>query len=493
METYEILKIINTIENKFDINSLTFDNIVVWPLIRTIIGNKRICFNQNECIKESVKKKKKDIGFINNHSNKFLHFHNKLSSKNKIIEKKDILFLADSIYRHEIINNKYFHKFADTLSFYSDNNLSILEYSTNQYMENIYSNSHRYITDLIHLTQLECSLEILKKDTLKVNEKSICNLDKLITFLEDENIFFIDTIRSINRKVNFIFKLKDNIKILIEQYSPKVIFLTRFWVDFEIAFILASKEMKIPVVDMQHGLITESHMHYLDWNKVPEDGYLFLPDYFWVWDDNTYNLLNKWCNNTKHSVINGSNIWLSYYIDNVFTKKVSKNKKKNSALFCVQVSPNCLPKNLIETIKQTKNDIKWKIRFHPSHPAMKKYISEAEIILKNLKIEGIDIEWENSSKMGFYELLNNVEFHLSLFSTTAYEAYEFGIQPIVISYDANKRIKKAIDDKMFLWITDSQELSNKLREETRPITKKHMMYKTKNQICDILNTLTEVK
>src|SRR5262249_45583558 len=61
--------------------------------------------------------------------------------------------------------------------------------------------------------------------------------------------------------------------VFVADYGPR-----------EQALCLASRELGIPTIELQHGVIDDVHPAYANWTVVPDNGYETRPTAFWCWD-----------------------------------------------------------------------------------------------------------------------------------------------------------------------------------------------------------------
>lgn len=496
MKNLDILKIIKNIEINFDVNSLKYDGICIWPILRSVITNN-LLNNNNGKAKVTEDSFDNDIRWINEHSKNLHNIKNELDSLKALdnyssestLKEKNFLYFADSTYRSEIIEGKHFHKFADSLHYILDEDINILEYTSSEYFTPKYYNAH-YIEDIIAISKLENSLDILKNNLYNNANKDIENFFEFNIFLNKMNLSLYHSKKAIVRKLNFFMILKNNYKKLLKIYNPKIVFLNHFWAENEMALVLAAKELGIKSVDIQHGFTGEDHLFYKEWSKMPVNGYSLFPDFFWTWNHRTENMFNLWVKRSSvHKVLNGGNIWLSLYKEKFVKNREKKENSNKTILFTLQPIDEFLP-DILELTMLKNKDFKWLIRLHPNHPSMKKHKSNILEKLNTLQQKSVNIEWENSSKEELYKLLELSDIHITCHSTVAFEALEFGLKTILIHNDAKIRMNKEIEDKVFNYAETEEEIENFLLSSSS-VKVKNGYVKTIDSIKEMLKNILE--
>ena len=75
----------------------------------------------------------------------------------------------------------------------------------------------------------------------------------------------------------------------MESLKPKAIFFELFYNLETWGIILAAKKLKIPAIEVQHGRVGRYQWFSTHWGATREEGECLLPDYFWVFDEESKN------------------------------------------------------------------------------------------------------------------------------------------------------------------------------------------------------------
>lgn len=206
------------------------------------------------------------------------------------------------------------------------------------------------------------------------------------------------------------------------------------------------RQRDIWVCDLQHGVIADEHYWYGE-SFRKNDPTKWLPNAFLVWDQGSYEVINKWASHKKIDVNIVGNPWIERFrnkskddslINNLKIKyKITKKEKKNilvSLSWGVHGLENkFFHPSLEQLIKDTANTYNWKLRLHPNQirgfasDEGREFISYYEKHFKNL-----DVEWENSTEMPLPLLLSNIDCHITWLSSVCMEAAYFGIPSLVL-------------------------------------------------------------
>lgn len=180
-----------------------------------------------------------------------------------------------------------------------------------------------------------------------------------------------------------------------------------------------------------------------------------------MWGKHSQKVINAWCiHTTKHQAIIGGNLFVMFmmnrnvarpmYIDSYYIKN-----KVN--ILVTLYGDEYLPEYLINSVERSPDAYNWHFRNHPTNHVSKK-LAKRILTLKNTEIEF-------SSNSLLYDLLPEVDIHITGFSTTAFEAQSFGV-PTIFTHINAKNGYGDIIGRNGMFYTDSQEyldlLINKL-------------------------------
>ena len=228
-------------------------------------------------------------------------------------------------------------------------------------------------------------------------------------------------------------------KKIIKRVKPKIIFA----IQPSYSLCLACKNANVVTTDIQHGWIlsgeAQNKDYYSEYN-LKRNNKLALPDYFFVWDENTKRNLEGIFNSAISTIIVLGNIWFNrFIIDDASDSLVQQSRRlfprseKSSLILItlqwgkIQIS-DILTQNLREVIHRTKHKYNWMIRLHP----VQSYGNELKKTLKTLKEyfgDGcMNISWHKPVDYPLPEILRKTDLHITQSSCTTLEASYMNIK-----------------------------------------------------------------
>lgn len=281
--------------------------------------------------------------------------------------------------------------------------------------------------------------------TRNINHKINLPLyDEFLEYIGKEFPFFNNEQFSSKRlleDVGEIIKMKECFKDIIRRNPrTKAGVIVCFYHGMGMAFVLACREMGIPVVEYQHG-VEKTITAYSAWNKIPTNGYEMLPDLFWNWSRSDADNIFEWARNTNmaHRSFVGGYPWLEMwkYNTNKITKSYDKlflekvDTKKVNILFALGGTSNPVPGWIMDAVNKSPDNWVWHFRLHPNQ----QHNFDA--------IKGIFFEKCNLQKIDFDSIFNiplpcvlkYMNVHVTAVSSVILEAELFGVPSVVIDED----------------------------------------------------------
>ena len=377
------ISIIKEIENNCDVNSIVSGQLPIWQYIRNLI------YSQDNYNKNRSTKLKDFYCLARNYN-----WGNYKSSKNY----KYLLF-TDS--NEEIVNNKqHVDKTSQNLINLTKDNLMVIvnpvgkvhrpsvEYKYN-HMSSSFFHYRRWIFGLTKSKKIENL-----KDLEQILKKYNINLD----------------INYLNR---LFFTYVDIFLDWLTKTSPKAVFINCYYSLFHQALIFACKKKKIKTIEIQHGLISDSHNQYSPEKFI---GKHTMPDYLMCYNDYVKDLINENYINEEKIIPIGH-----YYVEKKLNEKTNQEQSElNQYSRVVAVSTqNDLEKELLEKIEKIaaiKSDILFIVKTRYSKSLNSKY--------KNIKI---------NNEIDIYSLIKQANLHITCYSTVALESSMMGTPSILIN------------------------------------------------------------
>lgn len=209
----------------------------------------------------------------------------------------------------------------------------------------------------------------------------------------------------------------------------------------------AGKKKRIPVYDLQHGVIADE----LPWygenyrTSTPTED---LPDGFLCWDEQSVTTIAKWADKKDIRVIKVGNPWFlrflqddpdDYLVHEAIAQWKTHNDARPSILVSLQwgmlqpeISSNGIIVDALEkVILDTANKYNWILRLHP----VQLRSEEREAVLKYLA-ETFDVEkaqgWLKSSQDPLPIVLSQADLHITHNSTIVIEAAWMGVRSALL-------------------------------------------------------------
>jgi len=448
----DIKDFILDIEAKFPINDWKANDIHLWPIIRNLLFFQLIdlCEQNHAKTIQPIVKKKSVSSF--NLIYKILIESFKWLIRLKKMQPKRFLFFSPGHVR-VIYNNQMFNRFFDSLILknkweyesyifdypqgersklpkaHKENMLQLIEL-------NHYFKSYRtlqYVLGFSEKDKVSFNLGTYKDFTNHLNSNGLSLIAKN---LETQKLKA--TIHSIMSNTLFFINI-------LNKTQPKTIYLICYYNPLMYALLIAAKQLEIPVLEMQHGPMSNIHMSYTNWTKIPKEGYTLLPDLFNCWEENSTKNMQSWTQNTTHHKAElFGNPWVEFLRDTV----LENNFPKKSILYTLQplVFEELFPQPLLEMIRSSQ--IYWLIRLHPRQ--LGQLVNLKNFLKANDVLDLVDIE--DATNLPLPLLLQRCSLHITHFSGSTIEAAMMGRFSVLLSAIGVETFKDIIatGDAMYL-------------------------------------------
>ncbi|KPA19300.1 hypothetical protein MHK_000472 [Candidatus Magnetomorum sp. HK-1] len=444
-----IVEKIVAIEQSFDVNSVTFKNIKIWPLIRLLL-RQQIGHPHADYLKKGKYETDKKIV-------KLQKEHFAQLSKYKDTE---VLFFSRHEEHFEKLDNKHYNPFLDPMIEFTNRNYNTLKIEIPFYLDKIQEKLPRFTSTVFIIPSTI---------TEKATNRSIQNFSDLqrivldITGLFIDEAFFINEARTINAWQFFFEQVLLAIK-------PKAVFFVYFHYHVAMALVSVCKKLSIVTADVQHGRHGSYNGAYTHWTQIPQNGYELLPDYFWCWGRTCQNSIAK-CypgDILNHRPVVGGNLWVSKWINDEEPdiNEGSKNfynllaQKEKVILLILQGPDTPLKEFVFEAMRMSPKGWLWLIRLHPRYSDNNRKKRIYDIFRKYCT--NFEIEYATSCPL--YGLLKRCDHHLTANSSTFYEALAFNVPTTIIDPTGLDIYQKEYQLNLLTY-SDSYELLLKLINE----------------------------
>lgn len=397
---------IREVETKYNVRSIKVKNMEVWPFLRAMYF---FAYINKYDYGELCKDESKSILF------RLRQIKNVFYGINNFFKKYDYLVFSD-IGEIRLMNGVYVNRLAEFL-------ISELGKEKVLLIENPQNGSHFKRSEIsvqniisFELLRLVCSLSYLRKRLIINNESILKEINKKFGL----NINYTMLISK------FIF-VKNLFRFFFRIYKPRLIFLSDYYNLPHQAAIYTAKKMGIKTIELQHGCICKVHCAYNVFARLDES---FFPDYLFSAGENDKNVFDE--QNyfiRRENVIPVGSMYIDY-INNEYkaseetVKIISNFRRKYRKIVAVSSQDGPVENLLIGFLKKSAALSKDILYIFVPRDVSGDYSSAK--FPENIVI---------SEKLNVYQIIKEVDFHSTMFSTCALEAPVLGVPNILINID----------------------------------------------------------
>ena len=423
----ELIEKFYQFESEYDLNKFIIDGLWYYPLIKMTIYFELA--GQN--LKNNKNKRNKSI-----YSNVFKQFlkamYWKINSERLHFSK--YLFVDSALTRRQgedgVDENMYFDPIINKLGY---KNSLFVEYPNNEFNHTAKISHYNIYFPDFDIFKIFLKARFRKKKLI-VNKKPVQDLYDYFEVHFDPDF--------INDRLNKFFLFKNLFEKMLNKVRPEIILLVDGYDYKQMALIYAAKKLGIPTVEMQHGLISRTHMGYMYKNIVSHQ---LFADYLFTFGDFFTRLIQShsmvWQNN--HIVSTGFP-----YIEMIKQKPVRlptrlvrlANRFKIIYVTSQWTVRDELKKFIIELAKKLDPDF---MIFYKIHPGEKEIENFYKPFLRYKNIELISDKSINS-----LELMKVAFVHSTVYSTSYFESVFFELPNIFIDVPQyRENIQNFIDNE----------------------------------------------
>ncbi|MDP9100539.1 MAG: hypothetical protein M3N21_00070 [Actinomycetota bacterium] len=182
-------------------------------------------------------------------------------------------------------------------------------------------------------------------------------------------------------------------------------------------------------VELQHGVHGHDHPHYGQWADLPAGGYSTHPDVYWMWED-TEAMLPDWARPGQRSrVLVGGNPWMSAWQGQGWAAPRLLGAPGPQVLVTLQPGldgPGHLAA-LHTAMATSPASWTWLVRHHPRTDGPARVAVE-----KRLRATGARIDVGSANALPIPALVQQVDAHVTVSSSSVCEARELGLGSVVL-------------------------------------------------------------
>ena len=436
-------EVITELENSFDVNSMYYKGLRVWPLVRSNL----IAILERPEYKPAQEKPQGNLC-----CSSILPDKEQLAALSQYCDSEFIFISRPE--EHQIrISGRFYNPWIDP---YID---IIRDRHSFAKLENLSDKARQTAPRFVPTVFLKTTQTNFCIPSARGSISNFENLHSLVLSLCQVDICELLIVRTANIAEQYkLYYLE-----VLSQLRPKVVPFVCYYGVPAMGLIWACRELNIISVDLQHGYHA-GHLYYENWSRIPSGGYELLPDIFHVWSKAFKEDIEETqpveCQH--HRAIVGSNAWMYKavhrehpieQIDDVNLDFLAElNKWKKVMLVTLQPLDDTLPKHLLEAIKNLPDNWLWLMRCHPDHKDRKSQTIEI------MDANGIrNYEVENATACPLFLLLEHTDHHLTAISSVCLEALLYGVPTTFVCQEAYERYGKHIDRGFFNCVPSSTE------------------------------------
>ncbi len=447
MDYKSAIETIVEVEQSFDVNSLSYDDLEIWPLIRLELWKKLVSGGTSG--EKQISKSERSLFGLRQIVNtstpfnevvlkarRFLSFrklHTEQLPQLRRNSPKEIAFFSRIGEHRDYLNGKLYNKFIDPIIDLIRGEFRFIKIELEHDHGTVFSDRYEMT---FHLNP---NYNIFRQRLFGqfIPQKHISNFDKFKDMvIELDGDIHLDERYFVNQ-TRHLKNYKEYFKEILTILRPRTVFFVCYYGIETMALVWCCRDMGIKTVDIQHGKQGKYHGLYTHWTKIPRHGYKLLPDFFWCWGEESKSNIGKWhpkgC--VHHRPLVGGDRWLAKWAEG-YVDEIDPERRKfyeslgqfdRVILVTLQTFDDPLPSHLVSAMRSSPGSWMWLIRLHP----LQKQI--ADKICHIMRLDGIrNFEIERSTDYPLYELLRHISHHITCFSSVCYEALAFKIPTTIV-------------------------------------------------------------
>lgn len=410
MQYREIVEVLNDIEKNVPITELNYKGLDVWPLIRLEIWRNLHQGKQEAITIDSSPQAK--LGRLKSKILAYLEYiWRAIFTPYK---EAGAVFLIARLERTVQVEDKYFSRFSNSLKEILDG-LDIPSISLDLSRKKLPAWGGPVFIDreILAVSPFKKYGEIASWSELS---KYIGRKYPTIKLGEDILI----------RNAEAILNYQKVFERILKKIKPKVCFLECWYHPTAMAYIRAARKLGIKTVEVQHG---EQHGMYRSWSNVPKTGYDTMPNLWWCWGEESAKEINRWSSplHPDSQAFVGGNPWIARFLDTRKNENKDERQNKNVLVALPNKELGAIS-NILEAFSNSPENTTWYFRLHP----MQLTGGYKEKLEEELRKSGrSNFEIEKACATPLFDLLLNIDFLITPWSTVAYEALALGAHPVI--------------------------------------------------------------
>jgi hypothetical protein len=477
------------VEQSFDVNSVTYQGICIWPIVRLqlcflhgVYRNNPEAFPKHKPLITRVKnvQRLKFSQISEEYINQSQTWHSILAPL-RLVRQTDILFFSRFENHSETLNGKFVDRCLDPIWDTCAPHVKKLKLELDCPQSR--QKQPRSEPSLL-INPAPClNKELLLKQCLtgSVDFPKIKNFQALQDIIwEKTGFIWLEESQLLNQLYlldAYCIFFRDLLTVL----RPRAVFLVCYYYIAAMALIKSCRDLKIETVEVQHGIQGKYHSLYAHWTRIPLAGYELLPNRFWVWSEQCkQDMLTTRPevsgNHSQHLPIVGGNGWLAQWQEKdlgvterhqQFINQLGKYQK------VILVACSHLPDmpELLQVLTPAMSSASrswfWLLRLHPLHKGNRE-LQFIHSTLGQLQNAAFDIHF--ATEIPLYALLKRCDYHVTQGSTVCHEATAFGVRTGIVDRSRSNGFvyyRDQISSGQFDYINQAEDLLGLIEKSAR--------------------------
>jgi hypothetical protein len=468
------------LEQRFDVNSVRYEGLMIWPLVRMALWTQ-LCHPVMKLMQEGCHQSTEPTSRLVSNLKGLLGclaFPLKYVKSQRIHQRQlqtldrsrpvDILFFSRAQYHKDEFGGKLYDRYLDPMIDFVKDRFNTLKFELKSEMayDGLPCFEPAAIFDPRPFFMVKSLGGIPAKLEQRSDIENIDELNKAVVEATGSGLSLDE--RYLEKQADLVKRYICFFKEIFSVLCPEAVFFACYYEPIAMALVGACKEMGIVTVDIQHGKQGKYHGMYTHWTKIPEEGYELLPDFFWCWGEESKHNIENWypAGCSHHKIIVGGNLWLAKWVHGYGDGlEISREAEAycrilNGAdkVILVTLQPlddmsETVPLHVLKSMSSSPREWHWLIRLHPQQMAQKEQVRK--YILQH---GASNFEIDQSSSLPLYTLLKMANHHITCWSSVCYEALAFDVPTTIVHPSGLAFYGEYIKQGLFTYADDDVSL-----------------------------------
>ena len=502
MTQSEVVNILNTFQEKFEVNKIEYRKKPVWPVLRYYLalvllipkvdkvtkqddGNELNTGNSNTLkIKSNSFVKLAKIASVLKWPFLFFKVRKQIDEFLKL--NANTLFVSPSFAPYpDNVEEKKYSRYIDPYfeTFIKNSNAVKIQLTKpEQDFSNNFISTHQIREDFF-LNKIKIEEDIKRIQSKKKDHQNFyIQLDALNKYAATNKIDYLFNTWLVD-SLDEIAAYEILFKTLLGKSKVKQVFLVTYYSPCLFGLISACKKLKIKAIDIQHGVVD---INYIGWNSIQKQTTHYLPDFYWVWSRSDFNFVKNQNSINCLEPVLGGNMWMGKFINetsksiNNLSGKISVGDYSKKIVVSLQYGEgfmNYMKNLMVSVIGKSSEKYLWMFRFHPL--SSESEVSDFKEVFENYT--DIDFEW--ATKSSLYEVFSVVDFHLVGSSAVALEGIQFNLPTIIVHELGADLFKDLIKQNTLCYALDANEILYQIENFKPTILNEEYQIKVSEQLA----------